>query len=63
MHLEIILHEKRRVPAIGVTGYRGVLRDRARNSNQEIRESVTGRSRYTSDRLPAVEFALKVKTP
>src|SRR4051812_10061782 len=44
MGLEIILDKERRVPGIGVTRYRGVLRDGTRNTDQEIGKRVSSRS-------------------
>src|SRR6266446_10007887 len=46
-NFEIILHKEGRVPAFGVARYGGVLRDGARNADQEIGQRVTGRSCYT----------------
>src|SRR5258708_6700268 len=52
MGLEIILHKERRVPGVGIARYRGVLRDRARNTDQEIGKRVTSRSCHTSASHP-----------
>src|SRR5881394_3391619 len=63
MGLEIILHEERRVPAIGIAGYRGVLRDRARNTDQEIGKRVTSRSCHTSASHPGRGICIEGKHP
>ena len=58
VNAEIILHEERRVPAIGVACDGRVLRDRAGNADQEVRQRVPGRAIVECEDAVVVEQRL-----